>query len=87
MDTLIRRYWNTKVIIPACDIRNLMLFPIASKSLEANPRHLFTFCRKHILQEVFLQLLQLVELTLMKGDKAINSIKIICYFILFVIRW
>ena len=48
-----------------------MLFPIASKSLKANSRHFFAFCRKHVLQEVFLQLLQLIELTLMKGDEVI----------------
>lgn len=35
MDTFIRRYWNTKVIIPAYDIRNLTLFPIVCEAFES----------------------------------------------------
>ena len=85
MITIVRSHCCYEPDIYISQFCNLTLFPIASKSFEANSRNFFTFCREHVLQEVFLQRLQLVELTLMKGDEIINISNISANFYLFIL--
>lgn len=78
---------NKSISYTLVNIIQLTWFPIASKSLEANSGHFFPLCREHVLQEVFLQLLMLIKLTLMKVDKVVNIFKILTYSTLFFISW
>ena len=67
------------------DFPQLPLFPSVSKSLESDFGDAAAIFRKHFFKHGFLQNLQLVILTLMKGDKVVEIREISCYFCLFLL--
>ena len=69
------------------DFPQLPLFPSVSKSLESNFGDAAAIFRKHFFKHGFLQNLQLVILTLMKGDKVVEITKKVGnVFLLFYVR-